>query len=98
MPATRGNLGIRQLEWIITQNGHLALEGDESKDDLRRAILYLYDHDTADCRNATVGTSIEDFDFDLTRLIPNYYRRLRTARATGVKFNLIDLLDMGVEG
>jgi hypothetical protein len=86
-------LGIRQLEWIIDENRHLTRTGDETKDDLREAILWLSTHTATDCRSERGGgIQIEDMAFELTRLIPGYLDKASRARNTGMPFTLVDLL------
>jgi hypothetical protein len=49
---------------IIVENGHLVLEGKESKDELHEAILHLWNHRWENCRTH-VGTPIEALVIDI---------------------------------
>lgn len=50
-------------------NGHLKLEGDETREELREACLYLWDHWESECRLPRYGTPIEDMIPDVKALI-----------------------------
>lgn len=43
-------LGIRQLEKLIDMNAHLQREGYETKDELREALIWLWEHETRYCQ------------------------------------------------
>lgn len=43
-------LGIRQLEKIVDMNAHLTREGYENKEDLREALIWLWEHETRHCK------------------------------------------------
>jgi hypothetical protein len=52
------------MKKIILRNGHLTLEGDETTEDLRTALLNLRKHTYSKCHRPGLGTPIES-------LLPN---------------------------
>lgn len=52
-------LNKRQLQQIITRNGHLRLEGDETAEELRAAVIRLRTHTYARCHKPLLGQPIE---------------------------------------
>lgn len=44
---------------VIRQNGHLVLEGTESREELRVALLYLRSHTFRECHQPELGTPVE---------------------------------------
>jgi hypothetical protein len=51
---------------IIRRNGHLVLEGDETTDDLKLALLYLRPHTIDKCRRYDLGVPIETLIPDIS--------------------------------
>lgn len=47
------------MKAIIMNNGHLSLEGDETTEELRTALLNLRKHTYAICQRPGLGTPIE---------------------------------------
>lgn len=38
------------MEKLVDMNAHLTREGFETKEDLREALIWLWEHETRDCR------------------------------------------------
>lgn len=56
------------MKTIILRNGHLGLEGDESIDELRTALMYLRQHTYQKCVYPGMGTPIEALIPDISVL------------------------------
>jgi hypothetical protein len=63
-------ISIQYMRNAIRQNGHLKLTGEETKEDLRTALLYLRQHTYSKCTNPALGTPIEALIPDITVLTP----------------------------
>jgi hypothetical protein len=58
------------LERYIKANGHLVLEGNESMQELREALIYLSAHKLRNCHRPHLGTPIETFIHDAREMLP----------------------------
>lgn len=65
MPAT-----VLMMRRYIKANGHLILEGNETKEELRLALLSLRKHTYAECKRPHFGTPIEALIPDISVLAP----------------------------
>jgi hypothetical protein len=74
---------IARMKKIIRANGHLVLEGDESTEDLRQALIYLCGHFPIECQRPELGTPIGELIPDITwlapRKVPPKRRSVKTA-------------------
>lgn len=70
------------MKSIIKRNGHLILEGNESKEDLRIALIYLCGHFRTECHRPELGTPIEELVLDITWLTPDRPARPRKSVKT----------------
>jgi hypothetical protein len=61
-------LNKTHLKTIIRRNGHLRLEGDETKEELQIALIYLRGHTWVKCRNPYGHTPIESLIPDISVL------------------------------
>lgn len=64
---------------IIRENGHLVLEGRETTEELRTALIHLRTHFLSECQRRDLGTPIETLIPDITVLAPA--KRGRPARS-----------------
>jgi hypothetical protein len=51
-------INIIYMRKAIQANGHLQLVGDETREELREALLFLYDHSQARCHKPGLGTPV----------------------------------------
>jgi hypothetical protein len=65
------------MERYIKANGHLIMDGTESTNELREALLYLRQHTQMHCMRPELGTPIEAFIPDITALTGNATGRKR---------------------
>lgn len=62
---------ISRMKEIIRQNGHLVLEGNETTEELRVALMHLWvTHSSAECHRPDIGIPIEVLIPDLAWLMP----------------------------
>lgn len=75
-----------QLAMMIRKNGHLILEGDETTDELRTALMYLsVCHGQADCHRPGLGIPIDI-------LLPNTNALVeRSPRRPPAKKRIVDI-------
>ena len=66
------------MKTIIRRNGHLVIEGDETTDELRTALLYLRQHIYLKCEYPDKGIPIEALIPDISVLA---VRSIRTPNA-----------------
>jgi hypothetical protein len=67
------------MKVIILRNGHLTLEGDETTEELRTALLNLRKHTYPECHRPGLGTPIESLLPDVSVLAESR-TRIRNAQ------------------
>jgi hypothetical protein len=60
----------RRMMAIITANGHLVLEGDETPQELRIALIHLSRHTIEKCMHPEFGAAIETLIPNISVLAP----------------------------
>lgn len=60
----------RRMKAIITANGHLIQEGDESPEELRIALIHLSRHTLHKCMRPDLGVPIETLIPNISALAP----------------------------
>lgn len=73
------------MKTIIRRNGHLRLEGDETIEELRIALLYLRQHTYLRCAYPGMGTPIEALIPDISVLA------VSSTRTKNVKTRTVDI-------
>jgi hypothetical protein len=75
-------MNILLMKKLIRENGHLVLEGDETKDELLEAIVHLRRHTYDHCLNGSMGKSMQVLVPNPDVLYTPARRRLTTPKAT----------------
>jgi hypothetical protein len=71
------------MRMIIRENGHLIMDGTETKEELRTALLYLRQHTFMVCHKPGIGTPIDALIPDISVLAPSRTKR-RNVRTINV--------------
>jgi hypothetical protein len=66
------------MKMLIRKNGHLVIEGGETAEELRLALIFLRGHFQSECQRPELGIPIETLLPDITVLAPN--KKARPAR------------------
>lgn len=77
------------MKFIIVQNGHLRLEGDETSEELRMALIHLRGHFPAECQKPGLGIPIEKLLPDITVLTPAKRGRPRSVNTAAIRTDVL---------
>lgn len=70
-------LTVLMMRRYIKANGHLTMDGTETKEDLRQALINLRAHTYGECRYPDLGTPIEALIPDPSILTVNTSKKRR---------------------
>jgi hypothetical protein len=71
---------VVRMRGIIKANGHLVLEGDETKQELIEALRNLRHHSYTECHRPYLGTPIESLLPDISELEERFTRSPKSVR------------------
>jgi hypothetical protein len=64
-------MNILYARKLIAQHGHLVMEGDEPKEELMTALIFLRQHTFKHCHRPDIGTPMEKLVPDVSVLYPS---------------------------
>jgi hypothetical protein len=74
------SMSVVRMRGIIRVNGHLEMEGDESKAELTEALLHLRKHTYDVCKRPGLGSPIDTLLPDIAELTERAMTPRRTTR------------------
>jgi hypothetical protein len=74
------SMSVVRMRGIIRVNGHLVMEGDESKAELTEALLHLRKHTYDKCQRVGLGTPIDSLLPDIAELTERSMSPRRSVR------------------
>jgi hypothetical protein len=80
------SMSVVRMRGIIRVNGHLVMEGNETKQELTEALLNLRKHTYAECQRTGLGTPIDALLPDISELV----ERAMTPRRTTSNIDMND--------
>lgn len=75
------------MRTIILRNGHLVIDGSESADELREALINLRQHTFMKCSRPNLGTPIDSLIPDVSVLV------VKSGKKKNVKITTVDMSD-----
>jgi hypothetical protein len=63
------SMSVVRMRGIIRVNGHLVMEGNETKQELTEALLNLRKHTYSECQRTGLGTPIDALLPDISELV-----------------------------